>query len=78
MYKVLSFKYCIPIALNFDSSNWFGVFTLGLFLRLPIFGKVQRDHLFDDHPSWELPEETMENAEGHPMILISVPQEIKL
>lgn len=29
----------------------------GLILRLPIFGKVPRDHLFDDELSWEVPEE---------------------
>lgn len=33
-----------------------GGLVTGMILRLPIFGKVARDHLFDDQLSWELPE----------------------
>ena len=34
--------------------QWLNV--AGLILRLPVFGRVPRDHLFDDQLSWEIPE----------------------
>lgn len=36
----------------------------GLILRLPLFGKVPKEHLFDDHLSWEVPHA---DDELHPM-----------
>lgn len=32
----------------------------GIFLKLPIFEQVPREHLFDDELSWEVPEEEHE------------------
>lgn len=31
-------------------------FYLGFILKMPIFGQVSREHLFDDELAWEVPE----------------------
>lgn len=38
-----------------------GGLVTGMILRLPIFGKVQKEHLFNDALSWELPDEEEEH-----------------
>ncbi len=40
----------------------------GFILRLPIFGKVPRDHLFDDELSWEVPEADHHGDHTTPMV----------
>lgn len=37
----------------------------GLFLKLPIFDQVPREHLFDDELTWEVPEEDGEEQSLH-------------
>jgi len=49
-----------------------GGLVTGMILRLPIFGKVHNDHLFDDTLSWELPDEEEANhvpSASEPMYL---------
>ncbi len=50
---------CVTLAIALSG----GVVTGGI-LRLPFFGRVPRDHLFDDHQFWELPQSDPELAVG--------------
>ncbi|KAI9559795.1 hypothetical protein GHT06_013802 [Daphnia sinensis] len=48
-YQIATLFITLAIAIS-------GGLVTGLIMRLPIFGKVPRDHLFDDELSWEVPE----------------------
>ena len=45
---IISKSFCNELKLN--------LIKLGFILRMPILGKVPRQHLFDDELSWEIPE----------------------
>lgn len=58
-----------------------GGLVTGVIMKSPLFGKVQREHLFDDELSWELPEEEEDkhsHSANEPMFLSRMQVENKL